>query len=179
MYWILLLLSLLAILVALFWWLGRRSVLYKDVPLAKLDEFFDTLMDCFPGSVLFIRPMNHPGFIQFLRLNESEGSSLHFGFPDAPWSRDYFEPLQHAVQRKGIRYKIVTTGEEDIRKFLVIEFSDDWDLALEIVRICMSVLGVSDSERFQVNIDGAIDPLKSRNRKEHCVPTRRRSTGGS
>jgi hypothetical protein len=150
------------LLVFLIWW-GQRPFYQRKVMPREFEKFLRVfLTDCVDDSFLFVRHENSKRFVQFAKRGQNEGQVfLHFGFPDAPWSREYFDPMAQMFQTMGIDFNIVTTGDDMVRRFLEITLvNEDLDVEISrgahIARVAFEVMGLSESETFKVNFEAKL-----------------------
>jgi hypothetical protein len=154
------LIALIVILLLVFVWWIQRPLYHRRVRPEEFERFLgEFLNQGAEGSLLFIQHENSPRFVQFAKYCSNQGQTiLHFGFPDAPWSRQYFDPLAKTFQTLGIEFNI-TTGEGLIHKFLEIDLEKE-DLQNKILmgahlaRVAFKVMGVGENERFKVQFKG-------------------------
>ena len=110
---------------------------------------------------MFIHHDDSERFLQFAKCRSNQGQMfLHFGFPDAPWSRQYFESIVKMVQTSGITYNI-TPVEGLVRRFLEIDFStEDPTKAITaaacIARAAFEAMGLNKSARFKIHYRGSL-----------------------
>jgi hypothetical protein len=107
----------------LFWHLGRRPHKNRRKLDDSLAEFFETLLfDGRENAHLFIEvPAIQGGFLQFVKVDSRR---LQSDFPDAPWSRNYFEAVKACAQKLHLDPIIESTGRSDTTRFLRVCFSD-------------------------------------------------------
>lgn len=143
------------------WWFFRSTKPYRHRHLTMdrfewlLNGLVDTMKD---GSVLVIEHEGSDRFIQFVKHEQPSGTVLGFAFPDAPWSRRYFEPLRTALAEKGVDYSVSETGDEITSRFLEAECKgDSIASALELARMATSVMGLGEGDRFCAYLKGDLD----------------------
>ncbi len=157
----------LVLLVILLYWI-RPSLHYRRV---KPEEFAGFLRDFLKqgadDSLMFIQHEASPRFVQFAKYCSDQGQIiLHLGFPDAPWSREYFDSLAKRLQALGIDFKI-TTGEGLIHRFLEIDLGKE-DLenkisnGAHIARVVFEAMGLSESDNFKVYFEGGLSAEAAR-----------------
>jgi hypothetical protein len=128
----------------------------------EFERFFrDFLNQMADGAVLIIEHQDSSRFIQFAKYCPDRSHTiLHFGFPDAPWSRQYFDPLTKVFQTLGIDFSI-TTGEGLIHRFLEIDFEKE-DLehkisrGAHIARVAFEVMGLDENAKYRIHFKGNI-----------------------
>lgn len=109
--------------------------------------------------------LEHEGadrFLQFTSLEASSGDPLlGFAFPDAPWSRRYFEPLRAALSEHGIDFAVSETGDEHTPRFIELECKGHAiGRALDVARIACGVMGLGEADRFSGRLEGEFDSQK-------------------
>jgi hypothetical protein len=157
------------ILLAIFiWWIGRPAY-RRNVRGEEFERFFqDFLSQMTDGSVVIVEHQGSLRFVQFAKHHKQQQQPiLHFGFPDAPWSRQYFGPLVKMFQTNGIDFNIVSTGEDGVRRFLEIDL-DKEDLkdtvasGANIARLAFESMGLDQSATFRIHFKGGISPEAAR-----------------
>lgn len=158
------------------WWFFRSAKPYRHRHLTMgrfrwlLDALADTMED---GSVLVIEHEGSDRFIQFVKYERSAGTVLGFAFPDAPWSRPYFEPLRTALAERGVDYSVSETSDEATSRFLEVECSrDPIASALELAQIAVSVMGLRDDDRFCAYLKGDLDSGAVLSKSVHAIRAR-------
>jgi hypothetical protein len=146
----------------LFVYWGSKPVYHRDRTMAELGPLMDAVLQAGVGSVMIVQHESSERFVQFAQRSEVLGvNHLVFGFPDAPWSRRYFEPVAEHLDRNGIQYRIVETGEEPTRRFIKvdIEGSSDTarDRATDVARVAANAMGLPAEAKFTVHVDGTSD----------------------
>lgn len=129
------LLGIIIFLILLFsylWKLGKKPYKSRRKCSDDLGEFFKLfLSNGRNGAHLFIDIPSIDGFIQFVKLDSQK---LQSHFPDAPWSRPYFEKAVKCTKELGLSYVVESTGLTDTTRFLIINFDDDLDVAQLFVK---------------------------------------------
>lgn len=152
--------ALIFVLLVIFLWWIQRPLYYRRVKPEEFGRFLrDFLNQGADGSLLFIQHEASPKFVQFAKYcSDQRQTILHFGFLDAPWSREYLDPLAKKFQTLGIDFKI-TTGEGLIHRFLEIDLEKE-DLenkiskGAHIARVVFEVMGLSENDSFKVHFEG-------------------------
>lgn len=127
---------------------------HRKIPQLDLEIYLDILLRSgFEGGFIVIRVPKDPRFIQFARRYEGH-PGLELGFPNAPWSREYFRVLQHVLQRHGIPYftkRMAEEGEEPVTEFLYVNTGEDVYAAGDLSRtIFQEVFGLDEEARVQL-----------------------------
>ena len=150
------LIAVVAAVVVMKW--ASKPMIHKNIKLDGLPKYMASLMaQCTDGSILFISIPNTDKFLQFAKYIDITKERLAFGFPDAPWSRDYVNELEKIFNAKGIEYEIEQTGREDTRAFLNIHDIKDIEEAQTIASSAMKAIGEGYNSRFSVHIEGGIN----------------------
>jgi len=168
-------------LVLLWWWMGRPNY-YRGIQVGDLERFFDSLMNRSTlGSLLFIKHQKSERFIQFAKHGSESSPVLHFGFPDAPWSRQYFSPLVSALQENGFQCRIRGTGIEPTVRFLEVDIPvgpDTTKRGAFLARISLECMGLDATEKLRVHLEGEVSRETAlsdvKQLQEHSNPVIRR-----
>jgi len=154
-----------------FKWMSR-PLRHHIKNLDELKLFFEGLIaQCTVGSILIVEDKKTKRFIQFAKRAKV---ILHFGFPDAPWSRKYFKRVEDAFKKNNIQYTINQTGEDVVTKFLDIEFVEI-DKGVEIAKIAFHAMDIPSSGHFRAYYEGdlsketikeSLDLLKGKKNKK-------------
>jgi hypothetical protein len=160
--------ALIVVVLVIFIWLIQRPLYHRKVRQGEFEKFFRVLLtECADGSLLFIQHEGSQRFVQFVKYSlNQEHSLLHFGFPDAPWSRQYFDSLTETFQKLGFDIKI-TTGEGLIRRFLEIDL-EEADLenkvskGVQIARVAFETMGLTKAETFKANFQAKLSTEAAR-----------------
>ncbi len=147
--------------IVLIWWI-QHPLYYRNVKSEGFEKYLKNfLSQCADGSLMFIEHAGSVRFVQFAIRNNSH-IILHFGFPDAPWSREYFAPVMKQLQTLKIDYN-VTTCEGPTRRFLEVYLSlDDQakaaSVGAQIARVAFEAMGLTESARFKIHYEGELSP---------------------
>lgn len=121
MIWVLII----CIVVLLLYWLSNRPNYYKNRDSSDFKKFIEGLIrQGIHGTLLFIKHKNSNKFVQFAKyITEDNEILISFGFPDAKWSRKYFNLIRRAFENEGIKYKITKVGDdkEFVRQYIDID----------------------------------------------------------
>ena len=117
------------------------------------------------GSVLRVEHEGSGRFIQFVQRSDTLGiDDILFGFPDAPWSRPFFDDMRRRLGANGIEFVIRETGRADTRRFLEVPISGNDEsvtlAATDLIGIAMDALDLPEGAVFEVHVDGAPDHAK-------------------
>ena len=153
--------GLVGVVLLAWWWFFRSRMPYRHRHLTMdgfewlLDGLMDTMRD---GSVLVIEHEGSDRFIQFVKYERPSGVVVSFAFPDAPWSREYFDSLRMALADRSIDYSVSETGDEMTRRFLEVECKGDpVESALELAGMATAVMDLGDGDRFCAHLTGDLD----------------------
>lgn len=147
------------VVVGFLWWMSR-SPRYRSIKLNDLPRFFSSFADTAAvGSLMFIHHEGSDKFIQFAKSREGDGRvNLKFSFPDAPWSRSYFDKVVLGLSQTGMSYHIEeTTDEPKVRRFVTVNFIQDAQQVLLVASTALDALDVLD-QPFRVVFEGVVDP---------------------
>jgi hypothetical protein len=138
---------------------GRRPHRYKKQPLQALSRFLVTLSR--HGQHGLVLHVDHEGsdrFLQFAKYVGSDGhENVHFGLPDAPWSRSYVPRVLDALRLAGFSAYYRETGEDVVRGFVCVDNIDSPDRASELAQAAAGALDLPTSSTFTIWFDGAVD----------------------
>lgn len=99
-------------------------------------------------------------FIQFRIARDEDGNKiLVFGFPDAPWSRDYYRMIFSELTKCGFSPMQVSTGESRIREFLEVEISsvDVSEQGTKIAKVAFAIMEVTSNSSLGVRTNGPFE----------------------
>lgn len=84
-------------------WLARQPVYHRGKRAADFPPFIATLRSESPdGAVLVIEHEATKRFVQFAKyVEEPDDLAITLGFPDAPWSRAFYEPVRQRLVAAG------------------------------------------------------------------------------
>lgn len=149
---------------AAWWWFYQSNKPYYHRNLERnrfewlLRGLAETAKD---RSVLMIEHQGSDRFIQFVKRRGAGGTCLGFGFPDAPWSRAYFEPLCKALSEHGFEFARSETGDENVPCFVEVEFTgstaEQVGGAVRVAEIACQVMELGEDERFMAHFRGELD----------------------
>lgn len=134
--------------------LDKFPYVHRKIPQLDLETYLDILLRSgFEGGFIVIRLPKDPRFIQFARRYEGH-PGLELGFPNAPWSREYFRVLQQVLQRHEIPYftkRMAEEGEEPVTEFLYVNSGEDVYAAGDLSRtIFQEVFGLDEDTRVEL-----------------------------
>lgn len=142
--------------VAALWHFGSKPARHRRRRADQFELFLTTLeMGGRDGGLLFIEHEGSERFVQFVKVGDdpNDRTSLRLGFPDAPWSHSYFEPVREALITAGfpLAESQGTTG---------MRFLDANHLtvprAAEAARSCFAAMGIGADARFTLHFAGAV-----------------------
>ncbi len=150
----------LAFIGSLIVFLARRPHYHKNIKWDDFKRFLNELIGkCVDGSLLIIKHEPTKSFIQFAIHSTSNSSQLlHFAFPDAPWSREYVNPLKESLIESGYEFKVRKTDSKFVTQFIEVDLLGKPDeLLLEgekIAHLALKVLGLNEENVFRLHFDG-------------------------
>jgi hypothetical protein len=136
---------------------GIRPIRYRDLTSKDFPRFTDSLISQGgDGALLFIRHDGSERFVQFAK-HLSPMPTIHFGFPDAPWSRNYFSTVHDSLCAADFRcYERSTPDTADVPRFLCIDEINSPTEATEIARVAFSAMGVDDHATYTIHQEGPV-----------------------
>lgn len=158
---------LLLLISGIIYWLNK-PLRYHIVEIQDFSPFLDTLYnDSTDGGILVLKHKKSKKFIQFA-LYEKQGQqrNLHFGFPDTEWSRKFFTRMQDVFDQNNIHYSLKKTGDYPTTQFLHINFIQNVEMAMNIVKLALLALNLPEKGKYIVHIhahsnDEAIERTKA------------------
>ena len=142
---------------ALIYLIGSRTKYYKAVTFEDFPRFLASLMVQFSdGGLLFFNHEGSERFLQFTKYIHDGKESLHFGFPDAPWSRDFFESIKKKFLDEKIHFSVVATHSEPTKAFIDVADIPSIEQATTISRLAMSAMNLSMRDTFTAYFRGRV-----------------------
>src|SRR5262245_34545701 len=143
---------------SLLYWYGSRPIYYRGQPRDSIERFVrDLIAQGGDGSLLIICHEGSDRFVQFAKyIISAQKRNLRFGFPDAPWSRNYFEPVKEALLAEGFLCSEEHMAESDVRRFLVVDNIRTSSDASQIAAIAFSAMGLDADATYAVNFEGPV-----------------------
>jgi hypothetical protein len=155
-----------ALLATLLWW-GMRPRVHRNVPLAGLRRFVESLMvQMAPGGFFVAQRVSGDGFLQLaLRSVRGERYTLEFGLPDVAWSAGGFDSLHTALAREAFA-PAVEGGAGQVARFMRVVLdgsaSDVAERAVALFRLAARSLQWPDETAFNVHFGGSLDVTRIR-----------------
>jgi len=135
--------------------LGSKLIYYKKTRIEDFPRFLGSLMVQFDdGGLLFFQHEGSDRFLQFVKYIQDGKESLNFGFPDAPWSRMYFDRVKECLQSGNISFEITKTEREDTRSFLDVYDISSIEEASKISILVIQAMGLSSEDTFTTHFEG-------------------------
>jgi hypothetical protein len=163
MYWILGGVLVVGALVASWFYFGNQIVYHRNLTTERFPWLIAGLATQMKdGGVLVIQHEGSPRFVQFvLSCSNPREACLGFGFPDAPWSRPYFEPVRNALTDLGYMIHESPTGDLSVSRFLELEIPgplEAWQTAgSQVAAAAFQAMGVPSTDTFVAHLEGEID----------------------
>ncbi len=137
--------------------LMNRPLRHRVKNLDEFERFLEGLIvQGSEGSILIVEDKKTKKFVQFVKLGKSKKAKLHFGFPDAPWSKRYFQRVEDAFKKRNIQYTINPTGEDVVTRFLDVDIFEI-NKGVEIAKIAFHAMDIPASGHFQAYYAGDLD----------------------
>lgn len=154
------LLALLLLGVAWLWIVGRRPAYYLHRSLGAFEPALRQLAEVMKiGAVYVIEQEGSPHFLQFVRREEG----VRFGFPDAPWSRPFFEPVARSLAEAGVPTEVVPTADAVTARFLHADLhgtaAEIGAAAIRVARLAAAAMGLGEEAAYRGHYEGSYDPL--------------------
>jgi hypothetical protein len=145
----------LVIIIIGFFYFGKKPKIHKINSIRELPKFIDGFDQTTPGTILIVTHKKTKKFIQMIKdCDESSGEYFVFSFPYAVWSRDYFEKLLISLSDNNISYDIVKTNDENVTKFVDVNFIKDKNKLYEIARIAIDSIDLKEEDVYTVHYKG-------------------------
>lgn len=146
------------------WWFyqSKKPYYHRNLKSDRFAWLLKGLADTMrQESVLMIEHQGSDRFIQFIKSGSPSGECLGFAFPDAPWSRNYFDPLVAALSKEGFAVAVSETGDDQVPRFIEVELhgsqADQIDLALRVAETARQVMSLGKDELFTAHFRGELD----------------------
>lgn len=137
--------------------LMNRPLRHRIKSLDELGRFLEGLIvQGTEGTILMVEDKKTKKFVQFVKLGKRNKAKLHFGFPDAPWSRNYFQRVEDSFKKRNIQYTINPTSEDVVTKFLDIDIVEI-DKGVEIAKLAFNAMDIPPSGHFQAYYKGDLN----------------------
>ena len=154
------LLSLLALGLVWLYLFGGRPSYHRHGALGAYEDALRQLAEMMKvGTVYVIEHRDSERFLQFARREDA----VRFGFPDAPWSRAYFEPVVRALADAGVPTEVVSTGDAVITRFLHAELqgtaAEVGAGTIKVARLAAAAMGLREEESYRGHYEGGYDPV--------------------
>lgn len=135
-----------------FWPAGRAR--FRDVPIRDLRRHLEFLLGIAkPGSFLIFKDRNSLRSVQFRKDVDERGAGfLALDFPDAPWSRCYFEGVARVLKTHSVHFDLVPTEFPECRRFLVVENIESAEEAQKIAELIFRELGFEGNDKVDVTL---------------------------
>ena len=130
-------------------WGSKTPFKHRRLDKEKLRRLLRTLLyRGFDSGHLIVSVSKTEKFVQFAKYVVGPNKvGLRMDFPDAPWSREYFDDVREFLSSTGQTFEIEETGRDDTRRFLTIDFSQDVDRAGTIASTILRDVFGADTER--------------------------------
>jgi len=116
----------------------NSSLLTRRTTLKELGFYLEGLLElCERESVIFFKTGLYT--LQFVNVSECNIHGLDFSFPDAGWSRDYFDLIRRSFSSEGIEYVVRPLEDGEIPRFLDVG-NLDLATAKKVTLIAMNAL---------------------------------------
>jgi hypothetical protein len=140
----------------LFRW-GSKPIHYRHMTTADFPRFTKSLISQGgDGALLFICHEGSERFVQFAKYL-FPARELHFGFPDAPWSRNYFRLVEAALTDAGFSCIHRATGDDGaVRSFLCIDRISSPEDGARIATIAFGAMGLGTEALYAIHKEGPV-----------------------
>ena len=109
---------------------------------------------------MFIDHRPTKAFIQFAKYVCGDKQILHFGFPEADWSREYFGRVTAILKEAGEQLKFVSVKARGVTRFLEVEYDlsrqDTISRGADLARKAFRAMGLPEDARYQIHYEGAL-----------------------
>lgn len=112
--------------------IGRKPVRHKGVYPDRIGRFLEVLLRRGYNGGVAVFEVNERRrqrrFIQFVKYIRRPGEiGIAFAFPNAPWSREYVEPVRAMLAASGVAATASATGRDDTTEFVNADLGSDID----------------------------------------------------
>ena len=118
-----------------------------------LSKFFNALLnDEYETGLLMIEP-DRKRFVQFRLYSKDGERGVEFGFPLAPWSEHYYESLNKILYQQGVDYHTVTTGQNTVVSFIIVDLKQDLVAAMHLSKlVLLEVFKLKPEDKIRVSL---------------------------
>ena len=155
-------------------WLNR-PLYYRGLSRYDFHRFLEAFIkQSSDGSLLFIQLDKTRCFIQFAKyITDDSGIIISFGFPEAPWSREYIGPLIRALESLRINYELQRVGTDPayVTRFVdvnhkVVNLDKAVNVCVDLAVLAFNIMRAGESATYTIHHEGGIDPGAARSSLE-------------
>jgi hypothetical protein len=144
--------------------LGAKPIRYRHQTLKDIQRFTESLFaQGGDGALLFIHHEGSERFVQFAKYL-SPKRTVHFAFPDVPWSRGFYSAVCAALSAVG--FSVVEQSGTDGTRFSCIDDISSGQKAAEIASVAFTAMGLGAGARFTIHQEG---PVSLKEWKSHAA----------
>jgi hypothetical protein len=131
-------------------WLGRQPVYHRGKQPAEFSRFIATLQSESPdGAVLVVEHEGTKRFVQFAKyVEEPADRAVTLGFPDAPWSRAFYEPVREQLTAAGFEVSESFGTGTVVPRFLDVAGLEAPERAAEAAVLAFAAMGIGHEATF-------------------------------
>jgi hypothetical protein len=136
---------------------SAKPIHYRHVASMDFYRFTESLFSQGgDGALLFLHHEGSDCFVQFAKYL-SPKRMVHFGFPDAPWSRSYYRVVQSALTAAGFPcYEKPTKNDHGTLRFLCIDDISTAQKAAEIALVAFTAMGLGPEAKYTIYQEGLV-----------------------
>jgi hypothetical protein len=136
---------------------AAKPIYYRGMASTDFQRFIEGLISQGgDGALLFISHESSERFVQFAKYL-SPKRNVHFGFPDAPWSRDHFPAIEAAMSAAGFLYHLRDTRDGGaVTRFMCIDDISGAKEATEIAIVAFTAMGLGHEARYEIHQEGPV-----------------------
>ena len=144
--------------------LGAKPIRYRHQTLRDIQRFTESLFaQGGHGALLFINHEGSDRFVQFAKYL-SPKSTVHFAFPDVPWSRDFYSSVSAALSSAG--FSCIERLGTDGTRFVDIDDIPSGQKAADVASVAFAAMGLGADARFTIHQEG---PVSLKEWKSHVA----------
>lgn len=148
--------------------LGRRPTRHNLQGLDELVRFIEGLVtQAKDGTILIVKHKKTKRFIQFVKeSNHGKSMRIHYGFPDASWSRPFFPKIIANFNKERIPYQIIKTNDDSVRRFITVDHIENIEVIIRIAKLSFEAMNLLPSDQYYAYYEGELDlALLKRNKR--------------
>ena len=137
---------------------SAKPIHYRHLTSTDFQRFTESLFSQGgDGALLFIHHEGSDRFVQFAKYLAPK-RMVHFGFPDAPWSRSYYPAVQSALSAACFPcYESPTKDDYKTLRFVCIDDISSAQKAAEIALVAFTAMGLGAEATYTIHQEGLVN----------------------